>query len=165
MLGGIVKGALAGAAGTLAMDLVWYSRYRSGGGDQRFAEWEFSTSVEGYEEAPAPAKVAELVANAAGVTLPDETAGLANNVVHWATGVQWGAGYGMAAATASAAGPALGLVLGPVAWGTSYAVLAPLGIYRPIWDYDTETLWKDLSAHLVFGVATATVFRALTRRR
>lgn len=165
MLGGIGKGALAGAVGTLAMDLVWYARYRRDDGEQRFGEWEFSSSVEGYEDAPAPARVAHLAAAAAGVTLPDETAGLANNVVHWATGIQWGAGYGLAVAGASAPGPALGLVLGPVAWGTSYAVLGPLGIYRPIWEYDAETLWKDLSAHLVFGVATATVFRVLTRRR
>jgi hypothetical protein len=32
-------------------------------------------------------------------------------------------------------------------------VLAPLGIYKPITEYDRATLWKDLSAHLVFGTA------------
>jgi hypothetical protein len=31
-------------------------------------------------------------------------------------------------------------------------------------EYDAETLWKDLSAHLVYGVATATTFRVLPRR-
>lgn len=31
-----------------------------------------------------------------------------------------------------------------------------------MWEYDTETLWKDLNAHLVYGLATATTFRVLT---
>jgi hypothetical protein len=33
-----------------------------------------------------------------------------------------------------------------------------LGVYKPIWKYDLETLRKDLSAHLVFGTATAAAF-------
>jgi hypothetical protein len=40
-------------------------------------------------------------------------------------------------------------------------VLPAIGVYRPIWEYDLETLGNDLSAHLVFGVCTATAFRAL----
>jgi hypothetical protein len=46
-------------------------------------------------------------------------------------------------------------------WAAGYAVLPALGVYRPIWEYDLETLWKDLSAHLVFGLATAGAFRVL----
>jgi hypothetical protein len=41
----------------------------------------------------------------------------------------------------------------------------PLGalarrLYKPIWEYDLPTLWKDLSAHLVYGLGTAATFRA-----
>ncbi len=43
-------------------------------------------------------------------------------------------------------------------------MLAPAGIYQPMWEYDPETLGKDLSAHLVFGLGTAAAFRALTAR-
>ena len=32
-------------------------------------------------------------------------------------------------------------------------VLSRLGIYKPITEYDAKTLWKDLSAHVVFGSA------------
>ena len=39
--------------------------------------------------------------------------------------------------------------------GRRYVVLPLLGVYKPIWKYDLETLEKDLSAHLVFGTATA----------
>lgn len=162
---GAVGGAVAGATGTLAMDLVWYLRYRREGGEDAFPEWEWSSSIDTFEGAPAPAEVGRRVAARLGVTLPDEAAAVTNNVVHWATGIQWGAGYGAVAATVGRSHPLLGLVLGPVAWGTSYAVLAPAGIYRPIWEYDRTTLWKDLSAHLVFGVATATVVHLFRRRR
>jgi hypothetical protein len=34
-----------------------------------------------------------------------------------------------------------------------------LGVYEPIRKYDFETLEKDLSAHLVFGTATAAAYR------
>ena len=37
-------------------------------------------------------------------------------------------------------------------------MLPLLGVYKPIWEYDLETLRKDLSAHLVFGTATAAAF-------
>jgi hypothetical protein len=34
-------------------------------------------------------------------------------------------------------------------------------LYKPIWKYDAETLAKDLSAHLVYGLAPATALRVL----
>jgi len=44
-------------------------------------------------------------------------------------------------------------------------MLGAAGIYEPIWRYDKETLAKDLSAHLVFGVATAAAYRLVARGR
>jgi hypothetical protein len=38
-----------------------------------------------------------------------------------------------------------------------------LKLYKPIWEYDAKTLGDDLSAHLVYGLATAAAFRALSR--
>ena len=51
----------------------------------------------------------------------------------------------------------VGIGTGVAAWGTSYAVLGHLGVYEPITSYDTDTLWKDLSAHLVFGTTLGVV--------
>ena len=48
-----------------------------------------------------------------------------------------------------------GLPFGAAVWAAGYAVLPILGVYKPIWKYDVETLAKDLSAHLIFGTATA----------
>jgi hypothetical protein len=54
-----------------------------------------------------------------------------------------------------------GLTTGVAAFLTSYATLGAVGIYDPIWHYDADTLGQDLSAHLVFGLATGVTYRLL----
>ena len=68
-------GAVAGAIGTLAMDLVWFRRARSAGSDDGFAEWEFSGDTTGFDDAGAPAQVGKRAASAVGAELAEETAG------------------------------------------------------------------------------------------
>jgi hypothetical protein len=165
-LGAIVRGAVAGAVGTLAMDLVWYSRYRRGGGTDGFAAWEFSADQKSWDAAPAPALLGKRVYE--GVfqrSLPPERAALTNNVVHWATGAGWGAGYGLVAGSLPASRLRDGLIFGPAVWASSYVILPAAGLYKPIWAYDARTLAKDLSAHLVYGLTSASVFRVLAGRR
>ena len=60
---------------------------------------------------------------------------------------------------------AVGVATGVTAWGSSYAVLGRLGIYRPITEYDKATLWKDLSAHLVFGTTLGAALTVTNRTR
>lgn len=162
-LGAIIRGALAGAAGTLAMDLVWYRRYQKGGGEDSFNDWEFSAGTTGYDNAGPPAQVGKRLAEGfLQRELEPETAGPMNNAVHWATGVGWGTIHAILFAPFTRAKhPLVGGLTGVIAWLTSYLVLSRAGIYERITEYDRETLWKDLSAHLVFGVATGTVFSAV----
>lgn len=160
-----LTGAIAGVLGTFAMDLVWYRRFRAGGGSQRFVAWETSEGTEGFEDAAAPARTAKVVAGFAGVDLPDATARAVNNAVHWTTGIGWGKAHGFAAGILGTTNPLLGLVTGVVAWGTSYAVLPRLGVYQPMSEYDRDVLWQDLSAHLVYGAVVGIVFRLVSRRR
>lgn len=40
-----MRGLVAGAVGTLAMDLVWFGRYKGGGGEGGFGDWEFSSTL------------------------------------------------------------------------------------------------------------------------
>jgi hypothetical protein len=58
----------------------------------------------------------------------------------------------------------LGVPFGAFVFATDYAVLPLGGFYKPIWEYDLKTLWDDLSAHLVFGTATAATFALLAGR-
>lgn len=50
-----------------------------------------------------------------------------------------------------------------IIWVTPYVVLAPLGVYRLVWEYDAKTLWSDFSAHLLYGAVAGLSLRALTR--
>jgi hypothetical protein len=158
----VAAGAIAGVFATAAMDVLWYRRYRTGGGDRDFPTWELSTTAPSFdaEESPAPAKVGKRIADAIGVELPDTSVSAVNNAVHWATGIGWGKAAGLAAARLSLPATAIGLGTGVVAWATSYATLVPLGIYEPITAHDRSTLWKDLSAHLLFGAVLGAVLAA-----
>ena len=160
----LAAGAIAGAAGTAAMDVLWYRRYRREHGQEGFLRWELAADVTDWEAAPAPGQVGrkleQLVTRR---TPPDAWARPTTNVVHWATGVGWGVNLALAK-VALPGSRSLGLALGPVAWITSYAVLPLMKVYKPIWKYDARTLGKDLSAHLVYGVVTAGVYALLVRR-
>ena len=166
-LGAVARGALAGMAGVLAMDLVWYRRYRGGGGEDSFADWEFSAGTTDYESAGPPAQFGKRIVEAVlQKELPPESARTMNNAVHWMTGVGWGTAHAVVFGAASQRSqPLLGAVTGVAAWVASYFVLAPAGIYRSITEYDKETLWKDLSAHLVFGTTTGLVYRLFNSSR
>jgi hypothetical protein len=56
-LGAVGRGLVAGAVGTLAMDVGLYARYRRGGGKRDFPTWEFSADISSWDEAPAAAQV------------------------------------------------------------------------------------------------------------
>jgi hypothetical protein len=163
-LGAVMRGAVAGAVGTAAMDLLWYSRYRRSGGDSGFIDWEFTVDVDSWDSAPAPARFGRrLVQGILQRDLPPQRAGLVNNVVHWATGVEWGAVFGLVGGSLTTRHLWYGPAFGAAVWLQSYAVLVPAKLYEPIWDYDIETLAKELSAHLLYGLTTATAFRTLAK--
>lgn len=161
-VGRVARGMVAGLVGTLAMDLLWWSRYRRGGGEDGFADWEFATGTSSFEEASAPAQVGRKAAALVNIDLPDELAATTTNVVHWLTGAGYGMGHGL---VNDGRRPALaaGLVTGAGAFANSYATLGTIGVYEPIWEYDTTTLARDLSAHLLFGAATGLAYAALSR--
>jgi hypothetical protein len=163
--GVVARGVAAGAAGTLAMDVLWFARYRRDGGSDGFGAWEFSTNLKDWDNASAPALLGKRIFE--GVfqrSLPPERAALANNLMHWATGLGWGVAYAIAAGSAPKPRVRYGLLFGPAVWSSGYVVLPLAKLYKPIWKYDAKTLGKDLSAHLVYGLTSATVFRALACR-
>jgi hypothetical protein len=160
----LLLGALSAAAGTAAMDLLLYARYRRDGGKDSVWNWESAAAVHGWDEASGPGQVGrkleKLVSHR---PPPDRWARTTTNVVHWATGVGWGLQYGLLAGKASRRRWVFGLSLGPAAWLSSYAILPLVKVYKPIWDYDARTLAKDLSAHMVYGVVTGATFAMLSR--
>lgn len=161
-VGAVVRGAVAGLAGTFAMDVFLWERYRRDGGTDGFAAWESSAGLEGYAGAPAPAEVGRrIVAGYLQRELPDGTARAMNNAMHVLTGVQWGVVHGLLAGTSGRSGPVSGVRTGLTAWLASYALLAPAGLYEPIWTYPAPVLAKDAAGHLVYGLGAAAAFKLL----
>lgn len=159
-VGAIVRGVGAGTAGTAAMDTAQYLLYRQGGGTERFVDWETSAGVKDWDSAPAPAQIARrLVEALTRKELEPSKARCANNAAHWATGIGWGAAYGVLAGSLRKPKIRYGLLWGAVVWASGYAILPAAGLYKPIWEYDAKTLAKDLGIHLVYGLTTATAFK------
>jgi hypothetical protein len=161
-LDSIIRGVAASALGTLAMDASPYRRYRHDGGNAAFAGWESSEGLVSWEDAPAPALVAKrLLDGVLEHEVPSRYARFLNNATHWGFGLATGAGCGLLVGSRRTPKVWFGLPFGAAVWAGGYVVLPQLGIYEPIWEYDLETLRKDLSAHVVFATATAAAFRLL----
>ena len=161
-LGAIASGMAAGLVGTVCMDTVRFLRQRRSGGEQSFRKWEFAR-VRNWQEAPDPGQVAKRVIE--GFTerkLPDGAAWPISTMMHWSYGTSWGALYGVLAASARTPNLIYGVPFGAFVWLSAYAILPTAGLYEAIWKYDGKTLGQDLSAHLVYGVSTSTVFLVLS---
>ena len=163
-LGRHLAAAVVAGAAVTAVALVQQEVHgdRAGGKDP-LPRWELAAGVTTWEEASAPGKVGQKLGRL--VTRqppPDSWARTTTNLVHWATGIGWGIQYGLVASRAARHPVVRAAALGPVVWLTGYALLPLAGVYKPIWEYDAQTLGEDLSAHLVFGGVTAAVFAALT---
>jgi hypothetical protein len=145
----VLRGVLAGIAGTAAMTL-----------HQRLRQGPSSGSEPSWDEAPAPAQVARLALRRVGIDPPAQRIPLLTNATHWLTGTSWGVAYALLAADADEeawAGPAFGLLV----WALSYVQLVPLGIYEPPWTYPPSVLADDVGYHLTYGTATSLAHRAL----
>jgi hypothetical protein len=166
LLAAASRGVGASAAGTLAMDLFLYRRYRSEGGRSGFPAWESSAGIDSWEQAPAPARAAKRLFEA---TLRRELSPkhvrAVNNATHWAYGLLAGVPFGLFAAPARPPGLLDGAAFGAAVCASGYVILPVLGVYRPIWAYDVGTLAADLRGHLVFGLATAGAYRAIAAAR
>jgi Protein of unknown function (DUF1440) len=164
-VGAVMRGLVAGAVGTAAMDTLLFARYRRRGGSSDALEWESSAGVTTWEQAPAPAQLGRrLVEGVFGVTLPPTRARLVNNVMHWGFGIVNGAQYGIVAESLPSPRIRYGLPFGAAVWASGYVILPAAKLYKPIWEYDCKTLADDLSAHLVYGLATATALCSLSRQ-
>jgi hypothetical protein len=164
-LGAVVRGAVAGAVGVVALDAANYAQYRAGGGTDDPLKWEFSEGLVSWEDAPAPAQVGKrLYEGLLQKDLPPSTARLVNTVTHWGYGITWGVVFGVLA-TSDRPRRLRGPLFGTLVWLSGYVVLPLAKLYKPIWKYDAKTLVKDWSGHLAYGTTTSVAFTILSGRR
>lgn len=123
-LGALGRGLLAGIAGTAAMDLLWFARYKRSGGEDGLLDWEFSAGLKDWEAAPVSAQVGRRVVEGLFQReLPADTAPLVSNVTHWGYGAAWGAVFGVVAG--SLRSPGLRAGAGPRGVGVGVRGAAP----------------------------------------
>ena len=157
-LAAVAKGLLAGAIGTASMDTVRYVMYRRAGGTDSPLAWEFAP-VDSWEQAPDPGQVAKRVIE--GFTqreLPDRWAFPLSTIAHWSYGSAWASLYGVLVGSLRRPHPLHGVPFGAAVWVSDYITLPAAGLYKPIWEYDSKTLAKDLGGHLAYGVGTGVAF-------
>lgn len=163
-LGAVVRGGLAGGVGVAVLDAVLYARYRREGGTDGVLEWEFGGKSR-WDSISAPGQLGrQLYEGFTQRRLNARWARLTNNVMHWGYGVAWAVSYGVVAGTFRRPRLAAGPPFGALVWLTSYLVMPAAGLYKPIWEYDAMTLWKDFTPHVAYGTAVAAVFRLLSPR-
>jgi hypothetical protein len=141
----LLRGVAAGAAGTAAMTAAQLAYYKATGG----------------EPSSTPAEVAKRVIG--GVLrrpVPEDSDELLNNAMHWLYGTSWGALLGLAAAGRR---PGTGIAFGLVVWGASLVELPAMKLAPPPWEYELKSIAPDVGFHLLYGVATATAYKALDR--
>jgi hypothetical protein len=164
-LAAVVGGLLAGVVGTVSMDAVRYLTHRRAGGKESPLAWEFA-KIHRWEEAPDPGQVAKrLIEGFTQRELPDRWAWLISTAAHWSYGSAWASLYGVVAGSLRRPHALYGLPFGAAVWASDYIALPAAGLYKPIWEYDSKTLAKDLGAHLAYGTGTGAAFWLLGKVR
>lgn len=115
----------------------------------------------GAEPSEAPREVGEkIIAALGGESVPEEKRPALNGAMHVLYGTSWGLPYGLLGGRRP--GPASGLALGAGVWAVSLVELPAFGVAPPPWEQPRSALAIDLGFHLVYGLATAAAFEALT---
>src|SRR5205823_12078066 len=121
-------GVAAGAVGTVAMDLVWFVRYKRSGGQSSFLTWEAASGLDSWDAASAPAKVGKLLYETVSHRdLAARRAALTTNIMHWGYGLQWGVLFGLSVGTSHHIRLWHGALFGALVWLASYVTLPIAG--------------------------------------
>jgi len=153
-------GAIAGAFASFVMEQAQKPIMKAGSDATRARE---QAAFDG--DPPATVKVAQAVARAAGHPLASRRAGtVGGELVHYATGIGWGALFGLLAPRVAVPALLAGAAFGAVVWIVGDEGIVPaLGFAKGPRAYPASAHAKALAAHLVYGTATAASFRAIER--
>lgn len=165
-------GALAGGAGTAAMNTYWATVTRLSGHDPRKTTREGDHALDEVDVAGrqteegegSTAAVGRHAYEAAAGHAPDEaTREALSQAVHWSYGASMGALYGALRAGREGLDLAGGLAFGAALWLLGDELAVPvLGLSKGPTAYPAEQHVHRLGAHLVYGAATAVVAQTLT---
>jgi hypothetical protein len=152
---GLILGAIAGAAGTMALDVAGYA----------------DMAIRGRTPSDLPAEVIRRLAARAGMTalsIPSEEAGDATKnrrtalgaISGYKIGTLIGALYGAIAYRNPRFGTVRAVVLGAIAMAASDVPSALLGA-TDVADWTVDSWISDIAPHLAYGIVTAAAFAAM----
>ena len=170
----MAAGALGGAVASFAMNRFQeaasklFEHPRQGGQERERARqaqgWKEHREPGDGQEENATVKAAVAVAEAAGAELTHEQKLAGGNAMHYAFGIVSGAVYGAAAETWPLARTGAGTVFGAALWAAADEVGVPAaGLSKPPGAYPPRVHAMGLGSHLVYGLTTELVRRALRR--
>jgi hypothetical protein len=156
----IVKGALAGAAGTAVMSAFM----------ERAPELMERAGV-GADDPPAPPEdgegpgspTEELAERMVEEPLDADTRAAAGQAIHWGYGAAWGAYYAVIQSTFRLPTTLHGIWLGGLMTAVATKVVPRLGLTPE--PRNREELITSAASHVVFGVTTGIVYRILNLGR
>ena len=157
MLLDLTRGALAGAAGTWAMDMVTTGIVSSQ--SKAAAEAEKAAQPNGR---PSVENLVELASTRLRVSIPEAQRPMVIVGVHYALGVVPGALYAVLRKRLPDVGSINGLIYGAVLFALNDEYLnTALGLSGPPRAYPAETHFRGLVGHLTLGVTTDAVLAVL----
>lgn len=147
-LGALGRGLIAGAAGTAALTASQFVAAKLTGGEMPTAAGVVAKRIsEGVFEQQ----------------VPEDRFPVLNQAMHWGYGCAWGGVYGMAQATLRLPVPHHGFLFGALVGAAATAELPVLGLMPPPTQVPPSALALNTLHHLVYGLATAGTFHALSR--
>lgn len=163
----IIKGAIAGAAGTAVMTAVME---RAPQLVARVPGLSASPPPPPRAEPDAPASPTEALADrvATGVartSLAPRDRATAGQAIHWGYGAGWGALYGVLQSSLKLPHLLHGTLLGGIVGGAALTVVPRLGLVPPPEQQSREQLIMSVGSHLVYGWSTAIVYAILNLGR
>ena len=157
----VVKGAVAGLVGGIVATVVMgkFQAFLSALSE----EDKKSKNEKSKEDEPATVKAAEEIsATVFDHKLTKSEKEPAGEAMHYAMGAASGLIYGVASEIAPVTTVGAGLPFGAAIWLIADDVVVPaLGLSKPVTEYPLSTHAYALSSHLVYGLATDIVRRAV----
>ncbi len=174
ILKGLAAGTIGGLVASWVMDEfqdVWskasevIQRPQGNGSNESSSPTQGVSPKDGEVHEPATIKAAEAIsAHILGHQLEADEKKIAGNVVHYAVGSTSGAIYGAAAELAPEVTAGAGIPFGSAVWLVVDEGAVPLlGLSKGPTEYPLSTHIYALASHVVFGLTTEVVRRALRR--
>ncbi|MBA3278811.1 MAG: hypothetical protein H0U22_08840 [Geodermatophilaceae bacterium] len=147
----LIRGLVAGAAGTTALNVVTY----------------LDMAVRGRPSSSVPAEAAGTLAAGAGVALGagdtrDSRKEGIGALLGYATGLGVGVAYGLLRSKARVPVPLAAILLSAAAMAASDAPMTALGLTDPR-EWPASSWIADLVPHLAYGLASAAAYESLSR--